>query len=85
MPAKKTIIKVYSTPNCPYCHQAKDFLKSKKVSFKDINVAENRKSANEMIELSGQMSVPVIVIDKDIIIGFDANKLKALLKRNKLV
>ena len=64
-------ITVWSTPTCPFCHKLKDFLKEKKVKFKDINVAEDRKALDEMVEKSGQMGVPVIDIDGKIIVGFD--------------
>jgi len=74
------IIKVYSTQTCPYCHIAKDFLKENKIKFEDIDVSENEEKANEMIEKSGQMGVPVIDIDGEIIIGFDKEKIKKLLK-----
>jgi glutaredoxin 3 len=74
------IIKVYATPTCPYCHMAKDFLKENKIKFEDIDVSENEEKANEMIEKSGQMGVPVIDIDGEIIVGFDKEKIKKLLK-----
>ncbi|MEM4240009.1 MAG: Uxx-star family glutaredoxin-like (seleno)protein [Candidatus Woesearchaeota archaeon] len=73
-------VKVYSTPTCPYCHMAKDYLKEHKIKFEDINVAENPGAAKEMVEKSGQMGVPVIIIDeKEVIIGFDRGALKKAL------
>ena len=74
------IIRVYSTQTCPYCHMAKDFLKENKIKFEDIDVSEDEDKANEMIEKSGQMGVPVIDIDGEIIIGFDKEKIKKILK-----
>ncbi|MBW2980414.1 glutaredoxin family protein [Candidatus Woesearchaeota archaeon] len=73
-------VKVYSTPTCPWCHKAKDFLKENKIEFEDINVAENKEAADEMIKKSGQMGVPVIEIDGEMIVGFDQEKIKKLLK-----
>lgn len=64
-------ITVYSTPTCPFCIKVKEFLKEKKVKFKDINVAEDRKALDKMVEKSSQMGVPVIEIDEKIIVGFD--------------
>jgi len=64
-------VKVYSTPTCPYCAKTKSFLKENNVPFEDVDVAQNRKAAKEMVEKSGQMSVPVIDIDGKMIIGFD--------------
>ena len=72
-------VKIYSTPSCPWCKRAKEFLKENKISFKDIDVAGNEKASKEMIEKSGQMGVPVIDIDGKIIVGFDEAKLKDLL------
>ncbi len=73
-------VKIFSTPACPYCLQAKEFLKEKKISFKDINVAEDRKAAEEMIKKSGQMGVPVIEINGKIVVGFDKEKIESLLQ-----
>tara|TARA_Y100000310_G_scaffold97479_1_gene95118 strand:- start:8768 stop:9007 length:240 start_codon:yes stop_codon:yes gene_type:complete len=72
-------VKVYSTPTCPWCHKAKDWLKENNVEFEDINVAEDKKAQEEMIEKSGQRGVPVIEVDDEILVGFDKDKLKELL------
>ncbi len=82
MPAKKieNKVAVYSTPSCPYCHMAKDFLKENKVKFEDIDVSKDRVKAQEMIMKSGQMGVPVVDINGTIIIGFDKEQMKKLLK-----
>ncbi|MFC1658601.1 glutaredoxin family protein [Candidatus Omnitrophota bacterium] len=64
-------VKVYSTPTCPYCKQAKQFLKEKNISFQDIDVSADTAAAEEMKQKSGQMGVPVLDIDGQIITGFD--------------
>lgn len=79
MEVQKHIVKIYSTSACPWCTVAKNFFKEHKVEFEDINVAQNHKAAEEMIEKSGQMGVPVIEIDGQIIIGFKEDKIKQLL------
>jgi len=71
---------VYSTENCPYCHQLKDFLKEHNIKFTGIDVSKDQEKAKEMIEKSGQMGVPVMDIDGKIIIGFDKEKIKKELK-----
>jgi glutaredoxin-like YruB-family protein len=77
-------VKVYSTPTCPYCVSAKAYLKENKVDFEDIDVSKNSSAANEMVEKSGQMGVPVIIIDdKVVIVGFDRDALKKALKLKK--
>jgi len=74
------MVKVYSTPTCPYCHTLKAFLKEKGVEFADIDVSQDEKALNEMIDRSGQMGVPVSDIDGKIVIGFDREKICQLLK-----
>jgi len=73
-------IKVYSTPLCPWCIKAKEFLKNKNVKFRDFDVNSDKNAAKEMIEKSGQKGVPVIDIDDEIIVGFDEKKLREMLK-----
>lgn len=72
-------VKIYSTPTCPWCIALKEYLKEKGVEFEDIDVSKDEKSALEMIEKSGQMGVPVIEIDGNIVVGFDKEKIDELL------
>ena len=72
-------VKVYSTPTCPYCKIAKQFLTENNIPFEDIDVSVNQLAAQEMISRSGQMGVPVIDIDGKVVVGFDKVKLKQLL------
>jgi glutaredoxin-like YruB-family protein len=64
-------VKVYSTATCPYCKMTKEFLAEKNIAFEDTDVGQDKEAAKEMVEKSGQMSVPVIDIDGKIIIGFN--------------
>ena len=73
-------IKVYSTPTCPFCKRAKEFLRQNNFAFEDLNVAESEGARTEMINKSGQMSVPVLDIDGEIIVGFEVEKIKKALK-----
>jgi glutaredoxin-like YruB-family protein len=73
-------VKIYTTSTCPWCKKTKEFLKKNKIKFKEINVELNEKAAREMVEKSGQMGVPVIDIEGEIVVGFDEAKLKKLLK-----
>lgn len=72
-------VTVYSTPSCPFCHKAKDYLTEKGIAFEDVNVAEDEARAHEMIEKSGQMGVPVLDINGKIIVGYDVPKIDAAL------
>jgi glutaredoxin-like YruB-family protein len=72
-------VKVYSTPTCPWCTRVKEFLKSNSVEFEDIDVSADREAAQQMVQKSGQMGVPVVEVDGEIVVGFDENKLKQML------
>ncbi len=72
-------VKVFSTPTCPYCHMAKDYLKSKKVSFEDIDVSLDHIQARAMVERSGEMGVPQLWINDEVVIGFNKPVIDQLL------
>ncbi len=73
------MIKVFSTPFCIYCVSLKQFLKEHNIEFEEIDVSKDKVAQEEMIKKSGQMGVPVIEIDGEIIVGFDKNKIVELL------
>lgn len=73
-------IRVYTTPTCIYCKRLKEFLKENKVEYEEIDVSRDHLKAEEMVKVSGQMGVPVSVIDGQVVIGFDKEKIKELLK-----
>ncbi|MFH1877734.1 MAG: glutaredoxin domain-containing protein [Candidatus Omnitrophota bacterium] len=72
-------VKVYSTPTCPYCIRAKQFLKEGGIEFEDIDVSSDEKMLDEMVKRSGQMGVPVIDIDGEIVLGFDKDRISKTL------
>lgn len=74
---------VYTTPTCPYCYQAKEFLSRQGVRFVEKNVAADPHAAREMVRASGQQGVPVITIDGQAVVGFDQPRLMQLLKARK--
>ena len=76
---KKYNVKVYSTPICPYCVVLKKFLGEHNIEFEDVDVSQNEEAAKEIIEKSGQMRVPVIEINGEIVVGFDKEKISTLL------
>jgi len=73
-------IKIYSTPQCPWCVLAKSYFKEKNIDFTDYDVSANQEKAQEMVKISGQMGVPVIKIDDEIIVGFNKEKIEKLIK-----
>ncbi|UZE92881.1 MAG: glutaredoxin family protein [Candidatus Nealsonbacteria bacterium] len=74
-----TKVRVFSTPVCPFCITLKEFLKQHNVEFEEIDVAKDEKGREEMITKSGQMGVPVIEIDGEIVVGFNKEKITELL------
>lgn len=72
-------VTVYSTPTCPYCKLAKEFLKEKNIPYKEIDVSADPAAANEMVKKSGQMGVPVVEIGTQIIVGWNKGALEEAL------
>jgi glutaredoxin-like YruB-family protein len=72
-------VKVYSTPTCPYCIRTKQFLTENNIVFENIDVSNNHAAAEEMVSKSGQMGVPVLDIEGEIIVGYDKEKIKQAL------
>lgn len=68
-------VKVYSTPTCPYCIRAKKYLSDKGIAFENVDVSANEEALKQMVDVSGQMGVPVLVIDGDVIVGFDQSRI----------
>lgn len=75
--AKKVI--VYVADWCPWCHRVTDFLKDNKIDFEARDVDE-KNYGEESMKKSGQAGIPVIDVEGDIVVGFDIEKLKGLLK-----
>lgn len=72
-------VTIYSTPSCHFCHMAKEFFKENNVAYTENDVASDMEKRKEMVEKSGQMGVPVIIIENDLIVGFDKQKISGLL------
>ncbi len=70
---------VYSTPTCPYCIRLKQFLTDNNIRFTNFDVSSDQAKAEEMVQKSGQMGVPVLDIDGEIIVGFDKDRVSKAL------
>lgn len=70
---------IYSTPSCHFCHAAKDFFNEKGVAYTEYNVAADQAKRQEMVEMTGQLGVPVIRIGDDVIVGYAQEKIAELL------
>ncbi|MBI2039142.1 MAG: glutaredoxin family protein [Candidatus Niyogibacteria bacterium] len=72
-------VTIYTTPTCVYCKMTKEFFKAHNIQYTEKDVAADEVARKEMFEKSGQMGVPVIFIDGEMIVGFDQKKLSELL------
>jgi len=72
-------VTIYSTPTCHFCQIAKDFLKENSIGYTEFDVAHDLEKRQEMIQKSGQMGVPVIFVGEEMVIGFDRERLTAIL------
>lgn len=72
-------ITIYTSLNCPGCNSAKQFFNERGVQYVEHNISENLDKAQELIDKTGQMSVPVIEINGDYIVGFDKRRIASAL------
>ena len=72
---------IYSLPTCPECKRAKEYLLQKGISYIDYDVAQDKERTQEMMQKSGQLGVPVILVNDDVVIGFNQSKLDKLLSQ----
>lgn len=75
-------VTIYTTPTCPYCKLAKDFFKDKGITFSEVDVASDPAAANEMVKKSGQMGVPVIEVNGQIVVGWNQAALQEIMEKN---
>lgn len=68
-------VTIYSTPTCHFCQMAKEFFTEKKVEFTNYDVSVDTAKRQEMIQMTGQLGVPVIRIGDDIVVGFNREKI----------
>jgi glutaredoxin-like YruB-family protein len=73
------MIKIFSTPSCPYCVTLKEFLREKNFEFEDIDVSKDEKALQEMVAKTGQFGVPVIDINDQVVVGFDKERISNIL------
>ncbi|MDX1535502.1 MAG: glutaredoxin family protein [Candidatus Spechtbacterales bacterium] len=73
-------VTIYTTPTCHYCHAAKEFFKENNVEYTEKNVAEDTEARQEMVEKSGQLGVPVINVDGELVVGFNKDVLSKMLE-----
>ena len=76
------MITLYSTPTCYYCKKYEEAFKENNIEFKKVDVSSDPKLSEEMIQKSGQISVPVLDINGEIVVGWNPRTLENILKSN---
>jgi glutaredoxin len=82
---KANTVIVYSTPGCNNCRLTKEFLKSRKVDYEEINIVEHEEAAEMIVDKTGQFGVPVIQIEGEFVVGFDEKSIEELLKKHSVL
>ena len=73
-------VTIFTTPTCHNCKMAKVFFQNHGVEYEEHDVQADLKAREQMMNESGQMGVPVIKVDNEVVIGFDEERLSELLK-----
>ena len=74
---------VYTTPTCPYCNMVKEYLSQKGISYKEYDVSLDQNAASELVNRTGQMTVPVTIINGQTIVGFDRAQLERVFNQGQ--
>ncbi|MBN1444941.1 MAG: thioredoxin family protein [Candidatus Omnitrophica bacterium] len=70
---------VYSSPGCPACGLVKTYLRKQGVAFREVDISRDQNAAERLARRSGQMAVPQIDIDGNLVVGFDKSKIDRIL------
>jgi len=76
-------IKVYSTPTCGWCNRVKEYLTQKGIAFETVDISADRGAAIELVKTTRQMAVPVIMSGSDFVVGFDTERIDALIEKER--
>jgi glutaredoxin-like YruB-family protein len=79
MNAPRHRVLIFTTPTCPWCRRAKEYLRQRGVSFREVDVSRDPAAARDLLRRTGQVGVPVIEIDGRPVVGFDRPRIDALL------
>jgi len=66
-----SLIKIYTTNWCSFCVMAKRYFDEQEMPYEEINIEEEGMSREELQKVTGGMSVPQIIIDDEVIGGYD--------------
>ena len=74
---------LYTSPICPWSQKTREFLLKQKIPFEEKDLSEDKIARKEILDLSGQVGTPVIKIKNEILIGYNPDKIKEAIKKNK--
>ena len=69
-------VKIYTTPTCPYCKIAKNFLDDNGIKYKEFNIVEDKAAREEMKNKCNSLAVPTICFDGEVLVGFNEAQLR---------
>ena len=81
-PARSPPVVIFTTPTCSWCRRAKQYLTEKHVAFREVDVSRDERSAREVVRMTGQTGVPVVLIGNQPVVGFDKPRIDHLLRLN---
>ena len=77
-------VEIYTSDTCIQCVKAKEYLKNKNIEFKEYNISKDLEAKRELIRM-GYMSIPVLIIDGEHVLGFDLNRIESLLQKSSII
>ena len=75
-------VTIYTLPTCPFCVQAKEHIREKGLEYLEKDVGDDQKAHEEMVDISGQHGVPVILVNGEVVVGYNQTMLDTLLIDN---
>ncbi len=73
-------IEIYTSDTCPQCIKAKEYLKSNGFEYVEHNISKSPDARKKIIGM-GYMSIPVMIIEGEHVLGFDLPRIKSLLEK----
>lgn len=71
-------VEIFSSDTCIKCVEVKKYLKEKNIEYIEYNISRNEEARRNLVKL-GYMSVPVLLIDGNHVLGFDIDRINQLL------
>jgi glutaredoxin 3 len=63
-------ITVYTTEPCSFCVRVKDLLAAHGLEFEEVNMAKDPAGRHELVQRTGMMSFPQVIVGERLVGGF---------------